>query len=75
MIGQIISLIPGEDLLKLAPLIIEVALAAIDHADEKALAVSLDPISRGAQYAKETGDTSQLELAISTFLSRNRPTP
>lgn len=75
LVADALSEIPGTDLLKFAPLLIAVAKAAMDHADEKALAVSLDPISRGAQYAKETGDTSQLELAVRCFDRNHAPDP
>jgi hypothetical protein len=71
IVADALTAIPGESLIKLAPLLTEVAWAAMNHEDEKALAASLDPISRGEQYAKETGDTSLLTKAVHDFLSKH----
>lgn len=64
LVSEALSAIPGEDLIRFAPLIIAVITGTMGHASQEKIALSMDSISRGLEYAKETGDTSQLEKAI-----------
>jgi hypothetical protein len=63
-ISFILSQLSADDWLKLAPLLVELSEAYQNHSDKKAFASSMDSISRGAQYAIQTGNTDQLEKAI-----------
>ena len=66
--SEALAAIPGEDLVKFAPLLLAVIKGTMDHDGEEKIALSMDSISRGLQYAKETGDTSQLTAAIDAHI-------
>lgn len=68
ILGSALSLLSPEDLLtviaKYGPAI-EALIGFIERErDDKLRAVSMDAITRGLQYASQTGDPSQLEVAI-----------
>lgn len=64
----ILKLFPFGDILRAALENREAIGALIEfiemHQDDKLRAESMDLITRGLRYAKQTGDTSQLEMAI-----------
>lgn len=68
ILGTVLAAIPATDalkfLLEFEPLIEEAIQFGERQHDDKLRAASMDSITRGLQYAKETGDTSQLEQAI-----------
>jgi hypothetical protein len=68
LIGEAITSMSPDEILKLiqdySPVIIAIVSFIEQHKDDKKRALALDGITRGLQYAKETGDTAELEAAI-----------